>query len=478
MKKIFSILAVVCFSMNIFATATVFDFNSASCLSQTADGFSVSLSQAGDKNTKPQFYNNEARMYANNTITISGEGLTKIEIIFTKQGTKGYAELNASTGTLTSGGTSTSNTDKKTDVWTGNANSVVFTLGASGQRIIRRVVINRAEGEVLPDEGNEGGQGGGSNGTDTLRLDYNYSEPTIVTVQGEAGNNKAYSFIHNNIKIDCTKGAIDLENNYFGCNAGEKITFSATKNIKGLTINGFAKKDFSATVNNGSITYMSDSEDAVTGDPVLVITDIDAKNVTISCTKQLRCYSVKFYFEANPTDTIANGNGGGEVYFLSYDHADAVYETMFSEEGEYNYTIFLYNDTADYPYIALDVNATELQRIEGTHDLSSEYSYYQYDEGFYDCTFSTEGMMAITKEGEKYTISGYITCDDNNTYNFTYSGSVSFYTDLEYYDDDQAIETAYPPLNPSANMHDILGRPVGKGYRGIVIQDGKKYLVR
>ena len=151
---------------------------------------------------------------------------------------------------------------------------------------------------------------------------------------------------------------------------------------------------------------------------------------------------------------------------------------MFSEEGEYNYTIFLYNDTADYPYIALDVNATELQRIEGTHDLSSEYSYYQYDEGFYDCTFSTEGMMAITKEGEKYTISGYITCDDNNTYNFTYSGSVSFYTDLEYYDDDQAIETAYPPLNPAGKMHDILGRPVGKGYRGIVIQDGKKYLVR
>ena len=45
-------------------------------------------------------------------------------------------------------------------------------------------------------------------------------------------------------------------------------------------------------------------------------------------------------------------------------------------------------------------------------------------------------------------------------------------------DEETNIEAVYPPLNPKAAMYDVLGRKVNKDYRGIVIQDGKKYLVR
>ena len=43
----------------------------------------------------------------------------------------------------------------------------------------------------------------------------------------------------------------------------------------------------------------------------------------------------------------------------------------------------------------------------------------------------------------------------------------------------QAIEnTEYPPLDLNAPMYDILGRQVGASYKGIVIQNGQKYLLK
>ena len=83
--------------------------------------------------------------------------------------------------------------------------------------------------------------------------------------------------------------------------------------------------------------------------------------------------------------------------------------------------------------------------------------------------------MAINKEGEVYTISGYITGDDNNTYNFTFTGAMPFYDDLDYYA--QGIETV-PAIDRNAPMYDILGRKVNDTYKGIVIQNGYKYVLK
>ena len=42
----------------------------------------------------------------------------------------------------------------------------------------------------------------------------------------------------------------------------------------------------------------------------------------------------------------------------------------------------------------------------------------------------------------------------------------------------QAIENVNAQLDPSAPMYDILGRQVGASYKGIVIQNGQKYLLK
>lgn len=101
-----------------------------------------------DKGTganKPAY--NPLRLYAKNTITIedSAKPISKIEIVFTKQGNKPYTTtLTADSGTVVSGGASTSGENPVTDTWTSSTTptkKVVFTLGASGQRVIKSVKI-------------------------------------------------------------------------------------------------------------------------------------------------------------------------------------------------------------------------------------------------------------------------------------------------------------------------------------------------
>lgn len=123
----------------------------------------------------------------------------------------------------------------------------------------------------------------------------------------------AYEFEQDGITVSCTQGAIYPATHewntsgvdYFGCNAGQTITFSAETPIKGLVVNGWVKKSFSATTTSGEIEYLSPDLDDQAGNPVIVIRNIDAQSVSISCEKQLRCYSVVVYFDENPTESIA-----------------------------------------------------------------------------------------------------------------------------------------------------------------------------
>lgn len=439
MNKIFSFVVAICLSMGSLAAATTFSFTSDASVSQTIDGYTVVLDQGAG--TSYPVYNNYMRLYAKNTITVTGDSIRTIQIVFTKQGSKAYAALSANPGTLVSGGESTSTTDYKVDSWTGNANSVVFTMGETGQRVITQLVVN---GEaVIPEPQNPDTTVTPVIPTE-LDTAYVYAEPTIVAVPAKTVQGAAYQFIDNNIHVNCTKGAI--YDNYFSCHAGFAMTFTATKPMKGLVINGFVKKDFEATVDHGEITYLSPAEDTE-AEPVVVITDIDAQSVTVSCVKQLRCYEVEVYFENNPEDTIEGGfSGEGEVFFLTFDSAEAIYESEITEdEGEVNYTIYLYNDSTDYPYLTLDLYPGEQGDLTGVYDFETgslgEYTAYQLNEDWLTgAVFIMEGSVAITKEENIYSISGYITCDDNNTYNFTFTGEMPFYIDTEYYQDDEAIE--------------------------------------
>lgn len=437
MRKIFTFIAVMALA-TVASMASTFTFTSAESVNQIVDGYSVKI-EKGSGNNAPAYYDNGLRLYANNTITISGADLTRIELTFSMQGSKAYADLTCSPGTLVSGGASSSQTDLKTDTWTGNATSVTFTLGASGQRLINKIVVNG--------DGSDGGNTGGGNDnpsgptvpdTPSLNPDYIYAEPTVMKVPSITVQGAPYTFIDNNIEVSCTKGAIT--DSYFSAHAGFSMTFTATKNIKGIVINGFVKKDFTATADHGKISYLTPDEDRE-ANPVVVITDVNSRSVTIDCVKQLRCYNVEVYFDENPEVTVT-GSGSGEEITLSFDSADAVYESYYSEQfGEPNYSIFLFNESTDTPYFVLDLYPASVGNLVGTYTFDDrtlgEYTCYVYGYKPGEISFAEDGEVIITISEDNYTIMGTLICDDSNTYTIRFSGKMPFYTDDEYYDNDR-----------------------------------------
>lgn len=329
MRKFFSFIVCVFLVLSAWAE-TMFTFTSANDMNQEKDNITVMLKKGAGSNA-PRFQTDyetgkpEMRLYSGNTITVSGEGLTQIQMVFAKSSAsdKAYAGLSASVTKLVSGGDSESKTDWKIDRWTGNAAEVVFTLTGSGQRQIKQLVVNGEAvidivEETLPTE-------------DDLDWSYYYSEPEVVHVPDTQFFHKEYAFISGNILVHGSQGstvrATKDEAAYFGCMAGERLTFTATNVIKGIAIKGNVRKQFSATSSSGTIYYLSDPDLEEAGDPVLVVREVNDMSVTIYCDKNLSCYEVKVYFESNPDPVGDNGATGIE----DVQGSDALYKKVLHE---------------------------------------------------------------------------------------------------------------------------------------------------
>ena len=146
---------------------------------------------------------------------------------------------------------------------------------------------------------------------------------------GSECSNIAYEIKTGGVSVSCSKGA--NRSDYFGCNAGETFTITADRPIKAIVINGYIKKDYSATVSAGSISYADASEDAVEANPVVVIADIDSAALQIQNAKQLRCYTMEVYFAANPDVEI--GNDEDNQYSYEWEPMDSTsFEISFLPE--------------------------------------------------------------------------------------------------------------------------------------------------
>ena len=290
----------------------------------------------------------------------------------------------------------------------------------------------------------------------------------------------AYEFEQDGITVSCTQGAIYPATHewntsgvdYFGCNAGQTITFSAETPIKGLVVNGWVKKSFSATTTSGEIEYLSPDLDDQAGNPVIVIRNIDAQSVSISCEKQLRCYSVVVYFDENPTDSIAGATppAEGEVFFLNYNTSNAVYDSSYTTPARpYNYYLYLWNAENDAAYLGLDIYTAEKDNFEGMYSMDdgtmTEYSFYQFGEAYEDYSMAVEGAMVINAVDDGYSISGYITCDNGNTYNFSFEGAVM----LD--DEEEGVE-----IVESQKSKEESRKTMRNGI-WIIERDGKKFTV-
>ena len=142
MKKFFSLFAAVLFAGSMFAV----DFTLSSADAVTVEGVTVTFAKGLGSNA-PAWYPAGLRLYANNTVTVSSESkITAITFNWEKQGSKAFNTATASEGSYTH--PEAAGEGK----WTGSANSVTFTIGASGQLQLNTLSVTIDEGSFTPVE--------------------------------------------------------------------------------------------------------------------------------------------------------------------------------------------------------------------------------------------------------------------------------------------------------------------------------------
>lgn len=449
MKKLFSLLAVVLLCVSAMAGTVVF----------TADDFTGGAASPGahmEASKSGVTVSTENGLVATDHIRVFGGGsytlnfnasstMTKIEFEWAAQGNK-YDGPDTET-----------------------PNATTFSVVATKQMRIATITVTiNGEGGGTTGGGTTGGgttgggttgggtTGGGTTGggtSTTLDPNYQYAEPTTIGVPELTLSAQAYEFVENNIKVNCTNGAVNTD--YFSCYAGSAITFTAAKPIKGLTVNGYIKKDFTATASSGMIEYADASEAEVEGDPVLIMTNIDATSVTLTCVKQIRFYSVDFYFEENPDVELGGGgNGGDGEYTYEWEPttpttitATMDYAAAYDFAEDYGF-VELYLENDDYftdLYVLADFDA-QLGVPAGTYNVASsgepgtvwassggneeedEPSYLAADfdaEGYYNTSYYFAGgtlTVSASAKGVKYEMA--ITTHFGSTLNLTYEGPV------------------------------------------------------
>ncbi len=103
------------------------DFTLSSADEVTQDGITVSFAK-GEGSNAPAWYNAGLRFYASNTITITcTNNITGVTFNWEKQGNKAFASATANTGSYSHPSAAGEGT------WEGEANSITFTIGSSGQ---------------------------------------------------------------------------------------------------------------------------------------------------------------------------------------------------------------------------------------------------------------------------------------------------------------------------------------------------------
>lgn len=403
MKKIITLFSLLLFSLVALADQVTYDF-------------SASIPSPWSCNVAPQGY--EASGSARGTQFHVGKGspavltlknaknVTKITMVCS-------ANLTGNTIDATVGGKSfgSEKLDKETAVtktFSGSATDgdIVLTINLTKSFYVKSIIV---EGSV--EGGGEGG--GGATGPTEADLDakYVYSEPTQVSAASltEAVSAQPYAFIQHNILVKCNNGAIALTagKEYFSCYANSQITFTASKPIKGLTINGMVKKNFDAECDNGEMAaYFGEDED-VEDDPVVAILDIDAKSVTITCSAQMRCYSVDFYFDENPD--VETGGGGEDETELSFDWEPDTPTTLSIAYDELEFTD--YTSYVGYPYTDLYFVSDEYEMEIAAFVSAVEGTVLPV--GTYEFTDSYENgtLQASPGGGDMYDYPAYIATD-------------------------------------------------------------------
>lgn len=338
---------------------------------------------------------------------------------------------------------------------------------------------------------------------DSSALDpnFHYPEPTIVTApadttatekeeeegqegkeSGEKEEPQGYTFISNNIRVSADKG--EVIDSTFSVKKGGKLSFTATKKIKGIAISATVKEAFTATTDKGQLEALY--TDIETFDsPALIVKNVNDTMVTITCNKKMTCYSARVYFYANPNEKIHGRTAPGDTVlffckqmiaeYKPYAEYDLLNDTVVVK---HNYQIHLSHDNGlDSIYTAsINITASEKGKLQGNYapknnNFNAEASFCINGGASAVLTKAIDGLASIyANGGDKYLVSGYLIGQDNKFYYFEFNG------DAVIIDNTQSISEIESGV--AGRSYDLLGRPVSDDYKGIVIRDGKKYMVR
>ena len=286
--------------------------------------------------------------------------------------------------------------------------------------------------------------------------------PAIIVAPDTTINKTAYTLTGDGVTISVSYGSAypadhewnNLGITYFACLATGEITFTTEQPMKGLAINGWLKKNFSATCDRGEMNTLASGYEDVIGEPVLTISDIDTTAVTISCASQLRCFSVEVYFFENPDDPFEFEEYDTLrltiVAAEAWDYSDSL---DFSSEGAYSYWLGL-KPAEQYPEVWLDMYAAVKGDLSGQYTWDNEnvgdYSYVQLSEDELDFEFVYDQEFTITKNGNNYHIVGWMVAENDVLYEFDYEGPVAIVP--PHGDEEQGISEVQKDNVPSTKM--------------------------
>ena len=173
---------------------------------------------------------------------------------------------------------------------------------------------------------------------------------------------------------------------------------------------------------------------------------------------------------------------------LNVDFAQAY---TFTYEGTTYWAFDAYDYENDYPELYFDFEATDLTHLNGTHEI--DYSGLWTSENdsieFVSGTATITCVSAATDDSYAvYHVDVVLYDEDGNEYSYSfdvevvaYDGDNSteteiIYIELEDVPEEQGIENTEIVLDPNAPIYNIQGMQVDRNTRGILIQNGNKFI--
>ena len=174
--------------------------------------------------------------------------------------------------------------------------------------------------------------------------------------------------------------------------ANKSMTLTAESNISKVEIAGYCKAGLAVTANAGTITtgasYASETTKGTLEDPLIVVDEIGATSVTLTCTKQMRAYTIR----------VTLGEGGDveptEVFYLT----GSIRNWARTADDDYKFTVNPANPS-EYMLQGITLDANDALKVIGLvgetlnwYPAGQDNNYVVAADGTYNIYFRPDGQ--------------------------------------------------------------------------------------